>query len=245
MVHVIIFAGGTGTRMSTSDIPKQFIKVDGKPIIIRTLKNFETHNQVDNVVIACLEDWIPYMNNLLRDYHMTKVTSVVPGGKTGYKSIHNGLLKLKDIAKPDDIILICDGVRPTVSPQLITSCIIETQKYGTAVPVVPSIDSILFSQDGITCKKSLPRNSMFITQAPQGYTFKKIYWAHQEAEKRSLEDPISSSELLISLDKEIHLFPGERENIKVTTPEDLETIRSYYYYDKYKQFAREKMQYGF
>ena len=132
----------------------------------------------------------------------------------------------------------------SVSDKLISDCIRIAWKYETAVPVTPSIDSVLESSDGQTCRRSLPRSEMFITQAPQGYTMRKIMWAHEEAEKRNILNPISSSELLIELGEEVHIFIGDRDNIKVTTPEDLRFLRAYYYYRQYENFAREDALYG-
>ena len=120
----------------------------------------------------------------------------------------------------------------------------QQKKYKTAVPVTPSIDSLLYSEDGETCGKSYQRSTMYITQAPQGYTMERILWAHEEAYKRGITNPVSSSELFIELGEKVHLFLGERFNIKVTTPEDLTTLRSQFYYENYKQFAKEELKYG-
>ena len=240
MVTAMLFAGGVGTRMKSNDLPKQFLVVGGKPIIIRTMEHFAKHKDVDDIVIACKEDWIDYLNELIEKFNVQKVRAVVPGGATGFDSIHNGVVETAKVAKnPDDIILICDGVRPMLSEQLITNCIELTRKYGTAVPVTPSIDSLLYSDDGETCGKSYKRSSMYITQAPQGYTMERILWAHNEAEKRGITNPVSSSELFIELGEEVRLFIGERSNIKVTTPEDLDTLRADYYYRNFKMFAEE------
>lgn len=244
MVHAMLFAGGVGARMKSVDIPKQFIEVDGKPIIIRTLEKFANHNSVDDIVISCLEDKIDYLWELIAKYHIQKVTSIVKGGATGHQSIHNGLLEVQKFAKPDDVVLICDGVRPLISTELISNCIETATEYETAVPVTPSIDSVLESTDGTHCSKSLPRGSMYITQAPQGYTMKRIMDAHDEAEKLGIKSPTSSSELLIQLGQTVHIFLGDRENIKVTTPEDLIFLRSRYYYKSFKHFAREEFEYG-
>ncbi len=244
MVHVVIFAGGVGARMKSLDIPKQFINVDGKPIIIRTLENFSSHPDVDDIVISCLPDKIEYTWDLIAKYKVQKVTSIVPGGNTGHESIHNGLVETQKFSSPDDIVLICDGVRPLISNQLISDCIETVSEYGTAVPVTPSIDSVLQSEDGMTCRKSLPRKQMYITQAPQGFTMKRIMDAHNEAERLGIKNPISSSELLIELGQEVHIFKGERDNIKVTTPEDLKFLRSRYYYRSFKNFAKEELKYG-
>ena len=244
MVTAVIFAGGVGARMKTAQVPKQFLKVDGKPIIIRTLENFQYHNEVDNIVIACLEDWIETLWSDIRRYGITKVKKIVPGGVNGHGSIHNGLVCAKEFSSNDsDIVLICDGVRPLLSEQLISNCIKNARVFETAVPVTRSIDSVLESKDGMTCHKSLPRGEMFITQAPQGYTLRKILWAHDEAEKRGIDNPISSSELLIELGENVHIFIGDRDNIKVTTPEDMRFLRAYYYYRRYEIFAKEELMY--
>lgn len=243
MVSAVIFAGGVGARMKSADIPKQFIEVDGKPIIVRTLEIFDQHPGVDKIFISCLESWINVLEAHIRHYGIKKVVEIVPGGSTGYESIHNGLMAAAKDAAPEDIVLICDGVRPMISQDLVSNCIRETENYGSAVPVTPSIDSVLESKDGKYCNKNYPRSEMFITQAPQGYTFEKILWAHDEAERLGMTNATSSSELLIELGETVHIFIGERQNIKVTTPEDLYTLRSHYYYQHYRRFAQEEFKY--
>lgn len=228
MVTAMLFAGGVGRRMNSDDLPKQFIKIGDKPIIVRTMEHFEKHPEVDYIVVACKEDWIDHLNALIEEYKITKVHSVVPGGATGYASIHNGVLETAKFMKnPEDIILICDGVRPMLSERLISDSVKFAREYGTSVPVTPSIDSLLFSEDGKFCEKSYERSSMYITQAPQGYTMEKILWAHSEAERRGITNPVSSSELFIELGEKVRLFEGERINIKVTTHEDLEILNAW------------------
>ena len=228
MVTAMLFAGGDGRRMKSDDLPKQFIEIGGKPIIVRTMEHFEKHPEVDRIVVACKEDWIDHLEALIKDYKITKVHSVVPGGATGYASIHNGVMETaKFMTDPDDIILICDGVRPMLTERLISDSIRYARECGTSVPVTPSIDSLLFSEDGKFCEKSYERSSMYITQAPQGYTMEKILWAHSEAERRGILNPVSSSELFIELGEKVRLFEGERINIKVTTQEDLEILNAW------------------
>lgn len=245
MITAILFAGGSGVRMQSSDLPKQFLEVGGKPIIIHTMEHFANHPWVDGIVIACKEDWIDYLIDLIEQFHVRKVKAIVPGGENGFGSIHNGVVATAEFSKnPDDLILICDGVRPMLSKKLITDCIEHTKKYRSAVPVTPSIDSLLFSTDGESCAKSYDRNTMYVTQAPQGYTMERILWAHDEAYKRGILNPVSSSELFIELGEPVHIFKGERFNIKVTTPEDLITLRAQFYYENYKKFAKEELKYG-
>lgn len=243
MVHAMLFAGGTGTRMKSENIPKQFIEVDGKPIIIRTLENFAFHPLVDDIVIACIASGIDHLKKLIEQYRIPKVRNIVEGGSSGFESIHNGLVEVAKNADESDVVLICDGVRPVMSEQLISECIGLAKEYETAVPVVRSIDSVLVSEDGKNCNVNMPRENMYITQAPQGYTMRKIMWAHDEAARRGLINPTSSADLMIELGETVRIFIGERDNIKVTTPEDLFTLRSHYYYEHYKRFAKEEFRY--
>lgn len=244
MVHALIFAGGTGTRMKSADIPKQFIEVDGKEIIIRTLEHFSSHEGVDTITVVCLEGWIDHLRKQIERYHIQKISAMIPGGKTGYESIHLGLLEICGNAAQEDIVLICDGVRPMLSRKLLDDCIRETHAFGSAVPVTPSIDSVLVSENGNSCSKHMERKQIYITQAPQGYKLKRIMDAHQKAEIQNMTNAVSSADLLLDLGEEIHLFLGERTNIKATTPEDLDTLRSTYYYEHHKRLAIEENKYS-
>lgn len=239
MANVLIFAGGVGTRMNSKDIPKQFLKVDGVPIIIRTIMHFEKHEQVDNIVVVCLESWIGELQSELNEFGIKKVVSILPGGQTGFQSIHIGLEYLDNIMRDDEIVLICDGVRPCLTEKLITECIENADTYGSAVPVTPSIDSVLYSEDSENCEKNIARKKIFITQAPQGYPIGEIMDAHAEAIKRGIES-VSSADLMIELGRAVHLYKGIRENIKVTTEEDLNVLRATQYYEHFRNFSREE-----
>lgn len=240
MANALIFAGGVGTRMNSKDIPKQFLKVDGVPIIIRTIRHFEKHEQVENIVVVCLESWIGELKNEINEFGLKKVISIIPGGQTGFQSIHIGLEYLKNIMRDEEIVLICDGVRPCLSEALITECIETADTYGSAVPVTPSIDSVLYSDDSHLCEKNISRKKIFITQAPQGYPIKEIMSAHAEAIEKGIES-VSSADLMIELGREVHLFKGIRENIKVTTIEDLNILRATHYYEHFRNFSKEEL----
>ena len=160
MVHAMLFAGGTGTRMKSANTPKQFIEVDGKPIIIRTLENFSKHPLVDDIVVSCIATGIDHLKDLIKEYKIEKVKAIVPGGANGFESIHNGVVEVAKDAADTDIILICDGVRPVMSEQLISDCIELAKEYETAVPVVRSIDSVLVSTDGMNCNTNMPRENI-------------------------------------------------------------------------------------
>ncbi len=239
-VYALIFAGGKGKRMKDSDIPKQFLEVDGKSIIIRTLEHFSNHDMVDEILVVCLESWIDTLRNQIDNYGIRKVADIISGGITGFQSIHMGLDRISKSADEEDIVLLCDGVRPILNEKLITDCIRLAEEYGTAVPVTPSIDSILYSTDGKNCSKNYDRKAIYITQAPQGFKLSVIIKAHEIAIERKME-ALSSADLLVELGMDIHIYQGIRENIKVTTPEDLNSLRATYYYEHFKNFAKEEM----
>ena len=158
MVTAMLFAGGIGARMQSSDLPKQFLEVGGKPIIIHTMEHFSKHPMVDAIVVACKEDWIDYLVELVERYSVKKVRSIVPGGATGFGSIRNGVRAVSGFARNnDDLILICDGVRPMLTPRLITDCIEHTKKYSTAVPVTPALTIIFTTNAAMETRRAMPR----------------------------------------------------------------------------------------
>jgi 2-C-methyl-D-erythritol 4-phosphate cytidylyltransferase len=134
----VIFAGGVGRRMNTKDIPKQFLKLYDKPIIIHTLERFEQHPMIDAIVVVCVAEWIDYLNQLTFKYRIDKVKKVVPGGSTGQLSIYNGLVAANELTQGENaIVLIHDGVRPLINEQLITDNIECVQKHGSAITTAP------------------------------------------------------------------------------------------------------------
>ena len=125
----VIFAGGVGRRMNTKDRPKQFLLVHGKPIIVHTIEIFEHHQEIDGIIVVCVEDWIPYMQEMKYRYRLDKIGKIVPGGETGQLSIYNGLCAARDVyGVNDNIVLIHDGVRPLIDERTISDNIHCVQK---------------------------------------------------------------------------------------------------------------------
>ena len=130
----VIFAGGVGSRMHSKAKPKQFLEIYNKPIIIYTLELFDKHPMIDAIVVVCIENWIPYLQNLLYKYRIEKVVQIVAGGKTGQLSIYNGLMAAKEIANNEEaIVLIHDGVRPLINEKVITDNIKSVKEFGSAI----------------------------------------------------------------------------------------------------------------
>lgn len=220
----MVFAGGTGQRMG-SEIPKQFLKVSGKEIIIHTLELFENNENVDEIYVACIEDWIPYLNTLIKKYNINKVKEVFPGGKTGQDSIFLSLQKAK-YNNDNAIVLVHDGVRPLVSDETITNCIMTTEAYGNAITVTPCYETPIKSIDGKLVSEMPQRQLMYTAQAPQCFYLNDIYGVHLN-ERRinpNYEGIVDSCGLMFNNGIRCHLVYGNRGNIKVTTPEDFCTL---------------------
>ena len=218
----LIIAGGSGQRMG-QDIPKQFINVYDKPVIVYTMEAFQTHPNIDSIEIVCLEGWHAYA----RQFGISKLENVVNGGPNGQDSIRNGLL---DIAKrhhnDNDIVLIHDAIRPMVSHDIISDNIRVCKKYGNAITVVPCTAAMLKTYDGISSTEQVPRDNLKTTQTPQSFFVKDIIEAHHEALQKGITKSVASCTMYIELGKELHMSMGSEKNIKLTTTEDIEIFKA-------------------
>lgn len=228
MITAVIFAGGTGQRMNSKTKPKQFLQLHGKSIILYTIENFEFHNEIDNIVVVCLEGWIDTLREELNRFNITKVSAIVPGGDSGQSSIYNGLKEAHRQSKSqEDIVLIHDGVRPFVSEKLISDNIASVKKYGSAITVVPAKESIVRTE-GSLIKDIYKRNTLTIAKAPQSFYLKDIWEVHNRAIKDGKKGIIDSAELMNIYGYELHTVEGLEENIKITTAYDYYIFRAIY-----------------
>ncbi len=226
-VTALIFAGGTGQRMNSQSKPKQFLEMHGKPIIIYTLEHFQMHEEIDNIVVVCLEAWIPKLKLLLQQYAITKVSVIVPGGVTGHLSIYNGLEAMKKYAKSDDIILIHDGVRPLINKELISKNIEAVKEYGNAITVEAARESVVQSVDGQNISEVPIRNEMYIAKAPQSFRYGRILALYE----RSYEEGkgfIDSAHLCSVYQEPMHMVKSTKNNIKITEPADFYICQALY-----------------
>ena len=223
----VIFAGGAGERMHTIDKPKQFLEMHKKPIIIYTLEIFENHPEIDAVVVACIEEWIPHLNDLLRKYKITKVKKVIPGGETGQMSIYNGLIATKAIVGDDNaVVLIHDGVRPLINAQVISDNITSVRKYGSAITTAKVKETILVVNDTESIDLVPDRSHSRVAKAPQSFWLNDILDAHQKAQRDGITGFIDSCTLKKHYGYSLYLVDGPYENIKITTPDDFYTMRA-------------------
>ncbi len=232
----IIFASGKGTRFG-AEIPKQFLKINGKPILIHTLELFQYHNNIDKIYIATLNEYIDYVEKLCKYYGISKLAAIVEGGETAQDSIYNALKCAQSQNSEDSIVLIHDGVRPFVSSDVITKNIEGVRKNGNAITCVPAYETILISNNGEKIDDVTRRKETFVGQAPQSFYLKDIVEAHEKIQQRPqrYQDMVDACTIFRTLGKDVYLVEGNRGNIKVTTPEDVYVFKAFLQYSENEQ----------
>ncbi|MCG4823384.1 2-C-methyl-D-erythritol 4-phosphate cytidylyltransferase [Streptococcus gordonii] len=228
-VSALIFAGGTGKRMNTKTLPKQFLELHGKPIIIHTIEHFESHPEIKDIVVVCVDDWLDYCKDLLAKFNIKKVSQVVPGGETGQMSIFNGLEALQEKYQGnDDYVLIHDGVRPLIDEEIISKNIESVKKYGTAITVKPVIETVVQVDEEDIINNVIERSTCQTAVAPQSFVLSEIYSLHMRAQAEKLFDMTDSATLARYYGLSLHTVMGGSENIKITTPSDFYIFRAIY-----------------
>ena len=221
----LLIAGGSGARMH-QDIPKQFLTVNEKPVIAYTLDAFQKHADIDSIAVVCIEGWEQVLWAYARQFNITKLQYVVPGGENGQSSIRNGVFELEKHFDKDDIVLIHDAIRPMVSQEIISDCIIKTRKYGCAIATIPCAEAMMQTEDGIISTGSYPRDNLKRTQTPQGFPVGKICDMHRLALEKGITNSVASCTLMIELGEQVHFSAGSEKNIKLTTVEDIDIFKA-------------------
>jgi len=229
----IIIAGGTGTRMG-QDIPKQFINVYDKPVLLYTLEGFQRHPQIDAIELVCIEGWHDIVWAYARQFNITKLKWIVSGGSTGQESIRNGVYNLEDKCSADDIIIIHDGIRPLVDDTVLSDVIVKCQKYGNAVTAMPYNEQIFVIDDEISTTKYIPRETLRRVSTPQAYRFGVLDQKYHEAFEKKIGIYGSSytNTMMVELGERLYFAAGSDKNIKLTTKDDLELFKAYLKADK-------------
>lgn len=231
----IIIAGGSGHRMG-QDIPKQFINVYDKPVIIYTLEGFQRHPQIDAIEVVCIDGWHEVLWAYAHQFNISKLKWIVSGGNTGQESIRNGVFNLEGKVNPDDVIIIHDGIRPLVDESVLTDVILKAQKYGNAVTSLPYNEQIFVvnSEDENTTKQYIPRETLRRVSTPQAYRFDKLDWGYHEAFEKEIGiyGSAYTNTMMVELGETLHFAAGSDKNIKLTTKDDLEMFKGYLRKDK-------------
>lgn len=221
----LLTAAGSGTRMQLN-IPKQFIHVDDKPIIIYTMEAFQNHPSIDAIIVVTIDSWSDVLWAYAKQFGITKLKWVVPGGESGQESIRKGLDVLKQELTDEDVVLVHDGNRPLVSSQIISDSLATFSKYGSAVAAIPCTEVVFESDDGLTSMVSTERERLLRTQTPHTYRLGDLYGAHLEAQSRGLNNTAASCMLMKELGRITYFSKGSEENLKITTPEDLKIFKA-------------------
>ena len=222
----VIFAGGAGQRMHTVSRPKQFLELNGKPVIIYTIELFDNHPQIDGIVVVCIESWIQFLHKQLKKFEINKVFAIVPGGNTGQVSIYNGLKSVSEYYGKDGVnVLIHDGVRPLIKEQTITDCINTVNAEGNCITCIPATETFIVKQPDGSLKIPNRSNSL-LARAPQCFHLSDILKAHEMAIAEGCHDFIDSCTMMTHYGHRMHTIIGPMENIKITTPTDFFIFRA-------------------
>lgn len=231
----IVIAGGSGRRMG-QDIPKQFINVYDKPVIIYTLEGFQNHPQIDCIEVVCIKGWESVVWAYAKQFNITKLKWIVPGGETGQESIRNGVYALEGKAQTDDMIVIHDGVRPLVDEAVLTDVLLVANKYGNAVTSMPYNEQIFVinKNDPTTTNRYIPRESLRRVSTPQAYRFGLLDSKYHEAfdKKIGIYGSSYTNTMMVELGVTLHFAAGSDRNIKLTTKDNLEMFKAYLKLDK-------------
>lgn len=221
----IVFAGGTGKRMNTRSKPKQFLELHNKPILVYTLEVFNRHSEIDGIILAMLEDWIPYSEELIERFRLDKVKAVVAGGSSALYSQRNALLKAEELFGSDAVVLIHDGVRPLLDELTISRNIACVKAHGTAITVTPAIETITIKNESGEIGQIIERSKVELARAPQSFYLSDILSAHRRAEEEGI-DFIDSASMMQHYGHALFPVEGTTENIKITTPNDFYMFRA-------------------
>ena len=228
MNHAIIIAGGSGSRMG-QDIPKQFINVYDKPIIIYTLEGFQRHPEIDSITVVCIDGWQDMLNAYAKQFEITKLARIVKGGNTGQESIRNGVESLRDSAKKDDVVIIHDGIRPLIDASVLSDVIGKCKKYGNAITSLPYNEQLFVTSNGIDTQEYIPREKLRRVSTPQAYVYELLAKSYKKAfeEEIGIYGSSYTNTMMVELGETLYLAAGSDKNIKLTTKDDIELFKAY------------------
>ena len=228
MITAIVIASGSGKRMG-QDIPKQFISVYDKPVLIYTLDSFQQHPQIDAIEVVCLDGWQDVVRAYAKQYGIHKLQWITVGGDTAQDSIRNGVFNLRDKLNDEDMVIIHDGVRPLIDEAVLTNVIVVCKEKGNAVSAMPYNEQIFIADDETSTVKYIPRETLRRVVTPQAYMYGKLYEKYTEAyeKKIGIYGSAYTNTMMVELGERLYFAPGSDKNIKLTTSGDLKIFKAY------------------
>ena len=219
-VVALILAGGSGSRMNMC-CPKQYLKIDGIPIIVHTIRKFQDSEEISSIIVVCAKEWVQYVKDLCVKYGLGKVGYIVEGGKTSYDSLHYGIEAINNNYPNNPIVLVHESVRPLVTSDIISENIRICMEHGKAVSAITGNEAIAYSDDGCSASVFYDRSKMFAIQMPQSYRLSELVEVFGEAEKKGIKSQ-SLNTLMVEMNH-VPLFfsKGSHMNIKLTNQEDI------------------------
>ena len=221
----LLIAGGSGQRMG-QEIPKQFLNVYDKPVIIYTLEAFQRHKEIDAIAVVCIDGWQHVLDVYAKQFNISKLELILNGGDCGQASIRNGVMAIEEKYGRDNIVLIHDAIRPMISYDIISECIRVTKDKGNAITIIPCAEAMLATDDQNSSIVSYPRNNLKRTQTPQGFNVGYICDLHRQAIEKGILNSVASCTLMIELGRTCYFCNGSEKNIKLTTVEDLDIFKA-------------------
>ena len=224
----LIIAGGSGARMG-QDIPKQFINVYDKPVLIYTLEGFQNHPSIDAIEVVCIDGWHDVLKAYAKQFGITKLQWVISGGSNCQESIRNGVYCLQGKISDDDIVVVHDGIRPLVDESVLSDVIDKGKQYGAAVSSLPYNEQIFVTDDHISTTKYIPRDTLRRVSTPQAYRFDLLISKYREAYEKGIGvyDSQYTNTMMVDLGVTLYFAKGSEKNIKLTTKDDLEIFKTY------------------
>lgn len=231
----LIIAGGSGQRLG-QDIPKQFINVYDKPILIYTLEGFQKHPQIDEIGLVCLDGWHDVVRAYAKQFNIDKLKWIISGGETAQESIREGVYHLEGKCHDDDTIIIHDGIRPLVDDSVLSDVIMKCERYGNAVTALPYNEQIFVADDDASTTRYIPRETLRRVATPQAYQYGSLNRAYHEAYEREIGiyGSAYTNTMMVELGEKLYFAAGSDKNIKITTKDDLELFKAYLKMEKDK-----------
>lgn len=230
MNTALILAGGIDKRFKM-DIPKQFVNVNNRPIIVYTLEKYQKHPDIDEIIVTCLDGWQEMVRAYAKQFNITKLREIIPGGKDAQESTYRGLQILKERMGQGDIVVVHDSIRPMVSEKIITDSIQMCRKKGMGVAATFIMDTIMHSWDGKEGYKSINRYEIMRVQTPQAFDFQLLLDWHNKAIEKECLGAWDNSSMLTNLGEKVFFSEGSDLNLKINTTEDVEMFRALYRMD--------------